>query len=204
MKRVALLSLICLTGCIMSNGLGSLAVSDKNTNHLAQVRKGMSEREVFFVMRQPYECETFYLEEDVYDVWFYVTKPTGLGQTRMVPQNLTPLIFKNGVLVGRGYEYYRTLQKREAKAEQEALVPSVEPAPKELEDKSLEKALETPKGSKKTAPALKKPISMAKRPGKQGPDDQKTLPPAEKEDPGLDEEGERMQEQESEENFDFW
>jgi len=194
MKRVAALSLLCLASCMASNGLGSLAVSDKNVYHLAQVRKGMTEREVFFVMRQPYECETFFIDEDVYDVWFYVTKPTGLGQTRMVPQNLTPLTFKNGILIAKGYDYYRYLQKEEARIERNAQAPLEEETPKELEDKALEKALEAPK----------KPLSMAKRPSKQSPDDPKAPPPAEKEDPGLDEEGEKMQEQESEQNFDFW
>ena len=31
----------------------------------------------------------------------------------MVPQNLTPLTFKNGVLVGKGYDYYNYLVLQE-------------------------------------------------------------------------------------------
>src|SRR5262245_55526438 len=101
-----ILSAVCLTGCVSNTALQYDAVSTTNLYHLAKIRKGMNEAQVLQVMRQPYEYETFELDEDIYDVWFYVTNPTVLGQSRMVAQNLTPLSFKNGILVGTGYDYY--------------------------------------------------------------------------------------------------
>src|SRR5579872_5592875 len=104
--RWLIVSGVCLAGCVSNTGLQTDAVSETNRYRLSRVRKGMYEAQVLSVMRQPYNYETFQIGEDVYDVWFYVTNPTVLGQSRMVAQNLTPLSFKNGILVGTGYDYY--------------------------------------------------------------------------------------------------
>jgi outer membrane protein assembly factor BamE (lipoprotein component of BamABCDE complex) len=119
----------------MSNkGLETDTVSENNRYRLSRVRKGMYEAQVLSIMRQPYQYETFDLGEDVYDVWFYITNPTVLGQSRMVAQNLTPLSFKNGVLVGTGYDYYYYItremaKQRAAEMPPEPATPLVEPRP---------------------------------------------------------------------------
>ncbi len=134
---------LCLTGCMASNGLQYQAVSDTNQYHIAKIRKGMSERQVLQIMHKPYSYETFQIEDDIYDVWFYVTRPTGLDQTRMVAQNLTPLTFKNGVLVGTGYSWYYYAMKGQA-AESAAQNPEEEkPKTQEAEDKEFEKTLKS-------------------------------------------------------------
>lgn len=127
----AILSILLLgltTGCLVSNALEYDAVVTNNLYHLARLRKGMTERQVIFIMRQPYSYETYQFDEDIYDVWFYVTQTTVLDQTRMVPQNLTPLSFKNGILVGTGYDYYYFITREDEKR-YKASLPVVEPPP---------------------------------------------------------------------------
>jgi outer membrane protein assembly factor BamE (lipoprotein component of BamABCDE complex) len=123
------LSAVCVAGCVSNSGLQYDTVSTTNLYHMARIRKGMNETQVLQVMRQPYDYETFELEEDVYDVWFYVTNPTVLGQSRMVAQNLTPLSFKNGILVGTGYDYYYFIIREEAKQRAAAMPPAPAPTP---------------------------------------------------------------------------
>lgn len=133
---------ISFAGCVANNSLQYDAVAQTNVYRIARVRKGMSEKEVLQIMHKPYKYESFEVDEDIYDVWFYVTKPTGLDQTRMVPQNLTPLTFKNGVLVGTGYSWYYFAMKEQANS---APTPEEEkPKSQQEEDKEFEKALRAP------------------------------------------------------------
>jgi outer membrane protein assembly factor BamE (lipoprotein component of BamABCDE complex) len=121
-------------------------MSETNTYHLALVRKGMSEKQVLQIMHKPYSYESFEVGEDVYDVWFYVTRTTGLDQTRMVPQNLTPRTFKNGVLAGTGYSWYYYAMKEQSNAV-EALNPHPKPKSQADEDKAFERVLRAPNGT---------------------------------------------------------
>lgn len=147
------------SSCMVSNGLQYEAMSETNQYRIARIRKGMSEKQVLQVMHKPYSYESFQFDDDIYDVWFYVTTATGLDQTRMVPQNLTPLTFKNGVLVGTGYSWYYYAMKGEAD-EVAAHAPKPIPQPKapEVEDKAFEKVLKAPSKNSPThkAPAQEK------------------------------------------------
>lgn len=141
MRRYWLLLGIFAGGCLASNGLQYEAMSDTNQYHLALLHKGMSEKQVLQIMHKPYSYESFEVGEDIYDVWFYVTRATGLDQTRMVPQNLTPLTFRNGVLVGMGYSWYYYAMKEQAAAM--CHKPQVKPLKKQRdEDKAFEKTLD--------------------------------------------------------------
>lgn len=156
--------LTCLTGCMANNGLQYDSVAENNLYHIARVRKGMGEKEVLQIMHKPYSYESFIAGEDVYDVWFYVTKPTGLGQSRMVPQNLTPLTFKNGILVGTGYSWYYFAMKEQA-AEIEAESPQEPRKTQDQEDKEFEDALNSTKmqnAESKKAPAPTPPENQTK------------------------------------------
>ena len=128
-----------------SNALTYDSQATINQSHLARVRKGMSEKQVLQIMRKPYSYETFQVEDDVYDVWFYVTKPTGLDQTRMVAQNLTPLTFKNGILVGNGYTWYYYAMKAESmELEPQKPIPIEHHKKSTTEDEAFEKVLRAP------------------------------------------------------------
>lgn len=145
-----------LWGCVANNGLGSMASSEINVYNMSRLSTGMKQSEVLALMKKPYKCEKFEINDLIYDVWFYVTRPTVLGQSRMVPQNLTPLTFKNGVLVGWGFAYYNYLVKKEdALFSPKKSTPVKEPE----EDKALEKALQSPPSSSKTPI---KPVSPQK------------------------------------------
>lgn len=145
-----------IAGCVANNSLQYDAVAQANVYRIARVRKGMSEKEVLQIMHKPYSYESFEADEDVYDVWFYVTRPTGLDQTRMVPQNLTPLTFKNGVLVGTGYSWYYFAMREKASA---APTPEAEkPKSQEEEDREFEKELRAPVPN--NVPAQSSPVSQ--------------------------------------------
>jgi hypothetical protein len=151
----------------------------------------MDEFEVLQVMRRPYSEESFQIGDNEYKIWFYVTRVTALGQSRMVQPNLTPLAFRNGQLIGWGYDYYRWMLKKQAEQEDalEDQRNATPPAPsaKPAEDKGIEEAL--------------KPISMSKKPKVETPPPEK---PPEKKKPPLKPEDEEMIEEESEQNFNFW
>lgn len=156
---------IYFASCMVSNGLEYESVSETNLYHIARVRKGMSERQVLQIMHKPYSYETFEVEDDIYDVWFYVTRVTGLDQTRMVPQNLTPLTFKNGVLVGTEYYWYYYAMKEQAR-EIAAQNPEVEkPKTQEAEDADFEKTLRPE--PQKEAPSSSDGIQKTLEKGKQ-------------------------------------
>ncbi|MBS0625419.1 MAG: DUF3192 domain-containing protein [Verrucomicrobia bacterium] len=140
MRRITyflLASGLVWAGCVGNATLGTSATAQRNVENLARVSLGMNENQVFRIMRQPYKSESHQIEEDRYEVWFYVTRPTIMDQTRMVSTNLTPLTFKNGVLHGMGYQYYKSIIRKEAVASQMKSKP-------ETEDLQMEKALQAP------------------------------------------------------------
>lgn len=155
MKRYWLL-LICFSGCMGNDGLRTDAVSDNNTRNLSRISEGMVECEIVYIMGKPFEYRTFEAEGSVYDIWFYIVRPTVLGQTRMVHQNLVPLTFKDGFLVGWGYHYYQkalAMQKaKTAPAAEPEVLPESEPNKPEEENIELEKALQTPPNQTPAAP----------------------------------------------------
>lgn len=165
-----LASAVLLTGCMVSNGLQYDAVSETNIYHLFRINKGMTEGEVIAIMGGPYMYEPYVVDNTYYDVWFYVTRPTVLDQTRMVPQNLTPLTFKNGILVGTGYVYYYHVYNLAMKEE----IAQMEPHKKE-DAQQVEICTPPP------AP-----------------------PPVTDQIDGYDREGERMEEEAAEQNFNFY
>lgn len=177
MKKILLAPCIItcffLGGCIANQSLDTMSSSETNISNLWRISKGMNQRQVLQIMHKPFDYETFQFDEDVYDVWFYITRVTGLGQSRLVPQNLTPLTFKNGVLVDVGYVYYNYLVKEEqVRAKTAATVQPLHPSPstEELEDQSLENVLQTPNdGSSPAAPVKKQGSSTNPAPNNPAP-----------------------------------
>jgi outer membrane protein assembly factor BamE (lipoprotein component of BamABCDE complex) len=87
--------------------VGSGVVSEQNNYNLSQVRVGMSQQQVASMMGRPYKTEIYETKETTYDIWFYITKKMNFGQTHVLPRNLTPLVFQQGILQGWGRDYYR-------------------------------------------------------------------------------------------------
>lgn len=156
-------SAIGLVGCMANNSLEYDSVASNNLYHIARIRKGMSEGQVVRIMHKPYSYETFEVGEDVYDVWFYVTRTTGLDQTRMVPQNLTPLTFKNGILVGTGYYWYYYVMKEQTDQAAAEAGPVEPRKTQDQEDKEFEDALKPyPDQTTQAASSVKIKAPLAK------------------------------------------
>lgn len=169
MRRHWLILGIFAGGCLASNGLQYEAMSETNQYRLALVQKGMSEKQVLHIMHKPYSYESFVVDEDIYDIWFYVTRPTGLDQTRMVPQNLTPLTFKNGVLVGTGYQWYYFAMREN--------VTQISPQSTPVERPKTQTQKEEDVEFEKTLRSIPQKRSAQPAPTQQPPAKQEKLPP---------------------------
>lgn len=106
--------LIILTGlwiqggyCASGSPIGTGIEAEKNRIDLAQIHEGMDHCEVLKILGYPFKKERHKIDNQVYEIWFYLTKPVELGQTKLIDQNFTPLIFQNGILLGSGKLYYR-------------------------------------------------------------------------------------------------
>ncbi|MGB7978932.1 MAG: DUF3192 domain-containing protein [Chlamydiales bacterium] len=170
MKHYWLIPLtVCTTGCLSNNGLEYESVAYNAQYHLARIRKGMNEREVIQIMHKPYSYESFQVGDDIYDVWFYVTRTSVLDQSRMVPQNLTPLTFKNGILVGTGYSWYYYAMKEQAAESAAPASQSEQKKSQEVEDQEFEQALKStptktlPKETSLNAPIPKTPLGVTEK-----------------------------------------
>ncbi len=191
MRLLSILALFLLsTGCIGNNSLITSSDATNNVYRMREICLGMSEEEVFQIMHYPAINEQIVYEELCYDVWFYVTRMTILGQTKPVARNLTPLIFKEGILVAKGYDYYnhlldqkeghkrypsrrsRSNQDRENEQIEKARIRFEKKQKQERENEALEKALDAPPGSKKkqvapqtqTKPTTTKPLQPMRTP----------------------------------------
>lgn len=58
------------------------------------------QKNVLEIIRKPYTCECPMIDKEIYNVCFYMTQPTILGQSRKVLKNLTILVSKTGLLPG--------------------------------------------------------------------------------------------------------
>ncbi len=178
LSYLLLASTLFLGGCIGNMALDTMSASENNMYNLWRISKGMSQSRVLQIMHKPFEYETFQFDQDTFDVWFYITRMTGLGQTRMVPQNLTPLTFKNGVLVDVGWVYYNYLLKEEdirAKIAARPAPSEASPSQEPPENMELEKALQTPPGGTATPATPAQPAKPA-QPAPISPTPPKTKP----------------------------
>ncbi len=104
-----ILMILVFYGCSKSP-----VVSGRNADHnkynLMYVKVGMSEIQVLNIMGDPHMKEVIHGNGHIYDVWYYLTKGYGPAQQHPIPQNFTPLIFKDGFLEGFGYYYLRHIQ----------------------------------------------------------------------------------------------
>lgn len=209
MRNILILSTLILGGCLSNNVLMSSSTAQQNVERIGQLHIGMTQEEVYQIMRYPTSEDQVTTEEGCYDVWFYITKSSVLDQNRLVARNLTPLIFKDGVFIGMGNEYYNRLVR---KTKAPVLAPSKEE--REKENIELEKNLNPETKSQKipsSKPAKgksKKSISMCSKLKKSQPENEsstdQTKTSEEPKSPQLDEEDREFLEQEKEENFNDW
>lgn len=171
MYRICFFALLFLSSCLYSP-MQTGAVSEQNRYNLSQLRVGMTEKQVIHLMGYPYQIEVYETEEESYDIWYYITKKTQMTQTKILPRNLTPVIFQDKILQGWGRKYYLHItedethiqRKEHEKKEQYTDDPDewpkdehrmVTPPPPPHVRKKEEKPKKPPK--KKSEPSKKKP-----------------------------------------------
>lgn len=66
--------------------------------HSGSVKPGMTDTEVTHILGSPKTLESYTLNQDVYEVWFYED-----------PKK--PFVFKNGVLVSTKMDYYQNIKQ---------------------------------------------------------------------------------------------
>jgi len=161
-------------GCMGNSGLGTAAIAQTNVENMSRISFGMSDNQVFRIMRQPYSTEIVELDGDSYHIWFYITKMTILTQKELVHSNLTPIIFKNRVFQAKGYDYYKSLIRKET-------AEVAKPPQQDTQDKDLEKALNPPPKPKTKPGTVQKPTpstTVVPPPPEKATPTKKTTPPA--------------------------
>ncbi len=146
---------LIFSGCLSNNVLMSKSIAHNNLDKISQLEIGMTQNEVYQIMRAPSNEDQLITGEGCYDIWFYITRSNALDPCHLVSRGLTPLVFKDGVFVGMGRQYYSQLIQKSKEPQLEPATPTKE----EEENLELEKTL-TP--LKKT-PATTEPIKEEKR-----------------------------------------
>jgi outer membrane protein assembly factor BamE (lipoprotein component of BamABCDE complex) len=108
MIRQAIISIILLFAVIGCGGspLATGQIAEKNKIELMQLKSGMSMAEVRNIMGNPYKIGKKHMGKNTYEVWYYITTATFLGQSQYLDENFTPVIFQHKKLMGWGYHYY--------------------------------------------------------------------------------------------------
>ena len=83
------------------------AISEQNQINMSALQVSMTQDQVLDVMGYPYKTEEKIYNSLAYEVWYYITEPSLLGQTKMVTRNFTPIVFESGLLIGWGRNFYK-------------------------------------------------------------------------------------------------
>ena len=96
LTRVAALLVLAtvLGGCAWQD-------ADRNLHNAEKLRVGMNKEEVLAIMGPPQQNEVYTKP----DLWFYYTQPNWIDGL-VTEDECTPLVFKDGKLIGWGNEYY--------------------------------------------------------------------------------------------------
>jgi outer membrane protein assembly factor BamE (lipoprotein component of BamABCDE complex) len=100
---ILILSLVSCSTTLITTG----TISDQNRINISSLQVGMTQDQVVGVMGYPYKAEQKSYNGMEYEVWYYITEPSILGQTRLVTRNFTPLVFEEGLLKGWGRNFYK-------------------------------------------------------------------------------------------------
>lgn len=184
-----------------NNSLSTLAQSQENVWNLSRLSIGMCESDVLKIMDKPYKTQCIESENKKYEVWFYVTKASVLGQKRLVKQNVTPLTFQDGVLQGWGFEVYDKLLHADKDAE------SSRKSSKPQEDRRVEKVIQElqkkPSRAKKTS--QNQSLTDSSKTKKTTKEDSESEKDERKpENSPVDSQDEKMIDDQNDENFNFW
>ncbi|NGX34686.1 MAG: hypothetical protein K1060chlam1_01039 [Candidatus Anoxychlamydiales bacterium] len=126
MKKLLLFisMILVLNGCF-KNPIKTGAISEENRINLSSLAIGMTQQQVLDTMGYPYKTEEKISQNKIYEVWYYITERTLLGQSKLITRNFTPVVFEAGHLIGWGSNFYKYIfnidderQKREEEKRQ--------------------------------------------------------------------------------------
>ncbi len=108
MRRLILLVLLIflLDGCFKTPTKTG-AISEENRINLSSLSIGMTQQQVLDIMGYPYKTEEKISHNKIYEIWYYITERTLLGQSKLITRNFTPVIFEAGHLIGWGRNFYK-------------------------------------------------------------------------------------------------
>ena len=106
MKKILFFLLLAFASC-SKNSLQIGAVAEENSQNLINLKVGMGQNQVISVMGVPDKKESKQFDSVQYNIWYYITKPVFLGQTKYISSNYTPLVFQDCVLKGWGNQFYK-------------------------------------------------------------------------------------------------
>lgn len=127
MKRFYyLLSFVLITASpVFAGQLRYADEADEARSAMLQLRRGMSKEDVLFLLGYPYKAEREMLEGKRYEIWYYITDRPSLSQTRMLPRDLSPVVFDDeNILIGWGRPYYRKVFERNGEIQDQTSQPS--------------------------------------------------------------------------------
>jgi hypothetical protein len=106
---VLLSCLIFLTSCaFLDSANPGIVERTVNREHLEHLKVGQTKKQVLAIMGEPLVYESY----NTPDVWFYYTYWDWADFTRTKTE-CTPLVFKDGVLVGWGRVYYTKIEQKD-------------------------------------------------------------------------------------------
>ena len=160
MKKIGCISLLLvLLGACAGSPLKTGVTAEENKFEMASVREGMKEEKVIGLMGYPYKQEKREALGKSYDVLYYITTPVYLAQSQLIDENFTPFVFRNGHLLGWGWDYYEHIFERkkvrhetkysddkdEWPSNKHVIIP---PPPKKLGKEAIEVNIPADKGEK--------------------------------------------------------
>lgn len=206
-RTLLISSTLLLGGCLSNNVLMSSSTAQINVDRMRCLHVGMTSDEVYEIMHYPATEDRISVDDDCYDIWFYITRSSILDQNCLLTRNLTPLIFRNGIFVGMGKEYYKKLlltirEPAPFSPPPERPTPASErPTKEERENLPLEKSL-NPKGPSSPTNSLSMNTGIVSENDEMEEDSYEYESDSSKTE--FDEEDRELLEGEREQNFNFW
>ena len=103
---LSLASFFLFTGC-MERMMQEELAAEHNMINWQKLEIGMNETQVLNTMSFPDRKEFHVVDGREYSVWFYLTNPTKpVFVKKFSKKNFSPVVFRCGVLVGWGYDFY--------------------------------------------------------------------------------------------------
>ncbi len=107
-KLSALVLFSFITSCANSP-METSVKSEENRKQMSFLKKGMSEKQVYALIGEPYQKGSYQLDQNSYEVWYYITRSFELGQEQPHMDNFTPIVFQKGKMIGFGKRFYNSV-----------------------------------------------------------------------------------------------